>query len=165
MALTITKDDVDKVLAQVEALTRNELLVGIPGDAAPRTQTGVGINNAALGYIQEFGSPAANIPARPFLRPGIQGALPAIIEQLRRGAKRAMAMPPDPNAADQALHAAGIVAQREVRRYVVAGVMPPLSPRTLAARRNRKVAPRTGTTPLLDTGQLYRSVQHVIRKR
>lgn len=165
MPVRITKNLVPQVLKAIEDLTRQQVLVGIPGDAAARTGRGAAITNAQIGYIQEFGSPAQNIPARPFLRPGVNDAMPDIIARLRNGAKLALKFPLDPDAGTKALMAAGLVAQRSVQMTITNVIPPPLSPVTIQRRRTRKVAPRIGTVPLIDTGALRRSITYTLRNK
>ena len=167
MATIITIDKVPALLAIVETLTRNHVLVGIPGDVPPRRPDGTKrtpLTNPTIGYIQEFGSPAANIPARPFLRPGVNSSLAQVESRMRTAARKALTLPADPDVAMVALHAVGLLVQNHVRRYINAGVPPPLAASTLYKRRTRKVAPRTGTKPLIDTGALRNSITYVIRK-
>lgn len=165
MSVKIIKDDVPILLAAIEGLTRQRVLVGIPGNTPARTDVGVGISNAVLGYINEFGSPAANIPARPWLMPGIQQAMPAITARLRAGAVAALKLPSDGEIGTKTLMAVGLTAQNVIRAYVNTGIPPALAAATISARRNRKVAPRTGTKPLIDTGQFRNSISYVIRNK
>lgn len=152
-----TKDQMADVLKSIQSLVKEQTLVGIPDSNAARKEGP--INNAALGYINEFGSPANNIPARPFLIPGVEAAEPAVLKQLKRGAEGALDGRLD--AADKALHSAGILAVNAVRGKINEGVPPPLADSTLAARRRRG---RTGTKPLIDTGQLRNAITYVLRK-
>ena len=155
------------LLQAIEGLTRQQVLVGIPGDVPARTAVAghAAITNPTIGYIMEYGSPAANIPARPFLQPGINDAMPAIIARLRAGAVKALTFPPDPSVGTRTLMGVGLLAQNSVRAVITAVIPPPLAASTIRARRTRKVAPRTGTVPLYDTGQLVRSIQFVIRPK
>ena len=59
-----------------------------------------------------------------------------------------------------ALHAAGLIAQASVRNEITSGAFTPLSARTLAERQARG---RTGTKPLVDTGQYRNSITYVVR--
>ena len=163
MSVRITKDQVPLLLQAIEGLTRQQVLVGIPGDTGART--GVPIGNVGIAYINEYGSPAANIPARPFLQPGINDAMPAIIARLRAGAVKALTFPPDPSVGTRTLMGVGLLAQNSVRAVITAVIPPPLAASTIRARRTRKVAPRTGTVPLLDSGALRRSVTFVLRPK
>ena len=87
MGVKITIDKVEDVLRAVKTLTRQQILVGVPSENAER-QDDPGakpspINNAQLAYVQEFGSPAQNIPARPFLIPGVEDAMPKLLPNVR----------------------------------------------------------------------------------
>lgn len=154
----------DRLLDNVRNLTRTEVLVGIPAENQTRTpqagETKALIGNAAIGYLMENGSPAQNIPARPFLAPGVEGAGDQIAARLRAAGEAALIS--DQSAMDRSFNAAGLIAQSSVQRAISEGSFAPLSERTLKARRARG---RTGEKPLIDTGQLRRAVTYVIRKR
>lgn len=166
MKITTTKDKSAEIIAQVRALTKKEVLIGVPNEKAPRTpdeeeaQKGEPINNATIGYINETGSPAANIPARPHLAPGIEKERDRIARILTNGAKNAISGKED--AADIALEKVGIVAESSVKNVITAVIPPPLAERTLKEREARG---RTGQTPLIDTGQYRNSITHVIRDK
>jgi len=161
MTTRIVKDDVPLLLQAIEDLTRQQVLVGIPGDSEARKDS-KDPSNALIGCWMEFGVPSANIPARPFLVPGVNEALPEIVKRLETGARKALTFPIDPNAGMVTLNEVGLIAQRTVRSYINQGVPPPLAASTLRARR---AAGRTGTKPLISTGQLRNSVTYVIRNR
>lgn len=163
MGATVTKDRLADVLKSIHGLVAKEVLIGIPESEDARNQReadGSPLGNAAIGYIQETGSPANNLPARPFLVPGVEAALPAATAKLKAGAAKALDGQSD--AGDKAMHAAGLIAQNSVRATINAGVSPPLASSTLAGRRRRG---RTGTVPLIDTGQLRNSTTYVIRAK
>jgi len=161
VAVKVTKDELANVLKSVHALVSKEVLIGIPEseDARNASDEGSPIGNAEIGYIQETGSPSNNLPARPFLVPGVEKALPDAVKRLQRGGEKALSG--DTSAAEASLHAAGMICQNSVRATIVNVIPPPLAESTLAGRRRRG---RTGTTPLLDTGQLRNSTTYVIRK-
>jgi hypothetical protein len=160
----VKTDKVSAVLKGIHNLTAHRVMVGIPSTKAVRDiQTGEPINNAALGYIHEHGAPEVNIPARPFLLPGVRSIRGEIVKRLRDAAK--VALHGSPRAVMRAYHALGLLAQRTVRQKITEGPFVPLSPATLYRRQHRKVAPRKGTRPLIDTGQLRRAIDYVIRKR
>lgn len=159
--LTVTADNLASVVQAIHKLTGEQILVGIPqANTERRNDDNSSITNAEIGYIQETGSPAMNIPARPFLVPGIEASEKGITKQLEKGAHAAL----DGSQQDveQAFHAAGLVAQNGVRHQINDGDFEPLSEATLAARRARG---RTGTKPLIDTVQMRNSVTYVIRKK
>ncbi len=135
------------------------MLVGIPESAPERDDEP--ISNAVIGYIQETGSPVNNIPPRPFLVPGVKDAQVPIAAQLGKGAQ--LALSGQASAAETALHSAGLTAQNAVRAKLQAGEdFQPLAESTLAARRRRG---RSGTKPLIDTGQLRNSITYVVRDK
>lgn len=157
MILTV-KDRVPDLLKAVRDLTKTRVLVGIPDANAGRNDGPV--SNAVIGYIQEFGSPAQNIPERPFLVPGVQSVEEKTVERLKKAGQAALSG--DTAAVEQAQHAIGLEAQSAVRAKIQGGPFAPLSERTLARRRARG---RTGEKPLVDTGQLRNSVTYVIRPK
>lgn len=168
MRIEVKKDIAKAIAEAMRDLTKSEVLIGIPDTNAPRSNdedearkaSGEPINNAEIGYVHEFGVPEKNIPARPFLIPGIDAAKKRVASILANGAKKALGG--DKDAVDQALTKAGIVGEISVKNRIDEGPFVPLSPRTLAERRRRG---RTGTKPLIDTGQLLKSVTSVVRPK
>lgn len=163
MAVRITQDRAAQIMQSIRSLTRDRVLVGIPSTTAerkPDEDEGAPLNNAEIGYIHEFGAPEANIPARPFLVPGVRNAEAAIAHQLRAGALAAL----DGNleGTEARMAAAGQAAVNGVVEKITTGPFAPLAPYTLE---RRKAKGRTGEKPLLDTGQLRRSITYVIRRR
>lgn len=159
--LYIKKDKVRVVLAGLKAIPGETVLVGIPAAETVRSGDGSSDNmtNAALGYIHETGAPEVNIPSRPFLVPGVRDQTPSITRNLKEAAKAKM--DGDSEKAFRYLHAAGMAGVKGAQRRITTGPFAPLAASTLRARRRRG---RTGTRPLIDTGQLRRSLTHVIRK-
>lgn len=158
-SVIVTKDRVAEVLAQVKALTRDRVLVGVPADKAGRNE-GEPITNPEIAYINDRGAPELNIPARPFMVPGVERELGRITKRMRSGAVRALNG--DKDAAQQTFVAVGLIAQAAIRKRIDEGPFVPLSPVTLA---NRRARGRSGTKPLIDTGQLRNAITFVIRKR
>jgi len=154
LSVKVTKDGTKKLFQSVNALTKKAVYVGIPEGENARPDGPVG--NATIGYIHETGSPSQNIPARPWLEPGIAEGKDAIAKQFKRGAQLALAG----KDVGPALHAAGLAGQSAAQNKITEGPFAPLSEKTLSARRRRG---RTGTKPLIDTGELRRSVSYVVR--
>lgn len=156
--IKVTKDNVDNMLEAIKAMANKRVLVGIPSEEAPRR--GDPINNATLGYIHEHGSPARNIPARPFLKPGVASAKDKLVSTLKVYAKQALT---NKAAIEQGLNAAGLVAQTAVKNRIRSGEgFAPLKAGTLAARRRKGAQ---GTKPLIRTGQLLNSITYVVRDK
>lgn len=164
MGVKITKDRVSEVMKGVKALTRSEVLIGIPDTRAERKpvdgETGPPTSNALIGYVQEFGSPEKNIPARPFLIPGVQSIKDKAIPVLKKAGQAALEG--DGKDVAKSLMTVGLMGQGAVQRKITEGPFEPLSERTLKAREARG---RAGTKPLLDTGQLRASVTFVLRDK
>lgn len=158
-----------------------EVLAGIPEEDTERKNkdgSDPDITNAAIAYIQDNGAPEMRIPARPFMREGIDNAREPIIKQLDRALSAALRG--DEEGVDRAFHGAGLAAQRGIRNKIKEGIPPPLSERTLKERESRG---RTGATlelearargeapgiefatPLMDTGEMLQSVKYAIRSR
>lgn len=157
---TLVFDKFSKVVKGMSALN-SDVLVGVPNDKTERKEAdSEGMNNATLAYIHDNGSPAANIPARPFMRPGIEEARDKIVSALRTGAKQALQG--KEQGVERALNIAGLTAQSSIRGTINEGIGPELADSTLAARRARG---RKGTKPLVDTGQLRNAINYVVRKK
>ncbi|MCU4333803.1 hypothetical protein [Acinetobacter pittii] len=156
-------------------LSQVDVLVGIPHGEA-RTD-GDGLTNAQIGYLQENGSPAMNIPERPFLVPGVEDVQDEVGDKLVKAVDAAL----EGNSPKmmKLLESAGTTAMNSVRMYFVNGEFAPLSLATIRARarRGRKGAKQylkqletgpaeTGLVrPLIDTGELRKSVTYIIMKK
>lgn len=163
MGVTVTKDIVADVLRRVKELTKSEVLIGIPDANAERSSDEgdkTPITNAGIGYVMEFGSPAQNIPARPFLIPGVENMRDAAIARLKVAGDKALSG--QKSDIEKELAKVGILGQSAVRAKITDGPFQPLAPRTIKAREARG---RTGIKPLIDTGQLRQSVSFVVRQK
>lgn len=173
----------------LEKLTRKQALVGVPEEAATRPDGGDKINNAELLYIlshgvrkremreemqrnidsgmayskahalyiQEHGSPLWQVPPRPVLEPGIKSRQSAIAKQLA-GAVTA-AIDGDQTEVDRRLHMAGQIGEDGAKSWFEnpANQWPPNSPKTI-----RK---KGSDSPMIDTGEMRKSITHVVREK
>lgn len=156
MTLRVTKDKVADVMANIRALTGAKVLVGIPGETAERKEGG--ITNASLGFIHEYGSPVRNIPARPFLVPGIREAERDVLPKMAKFARNRLT---EWSGARKELNAIGMAAQAAVKNRIVRQEgFTPLSPKTIAARKRKGFK---GEKALIRTGQLLNSITYVVR--
>ena len=163
MTVTVTRDSVKQTLEAIRSLTLNRVLVGIPSSTAtrePDPEDPQPIDNATIGYLMENGSPANNIPERPFLVPGVAAVDDEIADRYRAGADAVMTG--RASSLDATHTTVGIIAENSVKRKITMGPFAPLAPATLAERKRRG---REGERPLIDTGQLRRAVTHVVRPR
>ena len=155
--LSTVKDNLPGLLEAFRGLEKREVLVGVPADNTDREET---MTNATLAYIHDNGSPARNIPARPFMEPGIKSAKAKIAKQFGFAAKRFISGGAEEASRD--LNKVGLIAQAAIRAKINEGIGPELAKSTLAARRKRG---RTGTKPLVDTAQLRNSINYVVREK
>ena len=158
----VVRDNFPKLQKGVQAVIAVDVLVGVPAEKAPREEDarGTPINNAALAYIHDNGCPAVNIPARPFMRPGIENARHDIESGFAKAASAALEGRTDDMMLQ--LNAVGIKAATAIRMKINTGPFLPIGAATIAARRRRG---RISTKPLIDTGQMRNSITYVIRKR
>jgi hypothetical protein len=185
--VTTRVDNAQAILDALRSLTKKDVLVGIPSEDSEREDVPFG--NAGIGYVNEYGSPAQNIPPRPHLIPGVKSVEEQTVPQLKTAAQAAL----DGNAAgaERALNRAGTLAANGVRRYMTITGFTPLADSTVEARarRGRKGAkaelarrsadgklnainPDSGqlisnenVRPLIDTGQYRRAITHVVRDK
>ena len=190
--LKVVADHLADLQATLLLLTEREVLVGFPEDTTARQEdlaatikgkpqlgAEAEITNAALGYIHDKGMPEQNIPARPFMIPGMSDATPAAIKHLTWTAKQVL-LRRGATAVLQGFERTGLAVQAAIRRKINEGIPPPLADATLRdrARKGRKGAkqelanrdaglpPSTDLAkPLIDTGQLRNAVNYVIRRR
>jgi hypothetical protein len=180
--IQMTEDHTRELQAALDALSNVEVLIGIPSDRdSPRlvdeatiaepeqrrdTAEGGILSNATLGYIHEHGSGLNNVPARPWLGPGVEQSRDRWLRYMRQAGEAALQA--EPGRMDRALHAAGTAAVSAVKNRIVAGLQPPLSERTIAARRrrtpSRQARAQEDVTPLVDTAQMLNSISYVVKR-
>lgn len=164
----------------VSALTEKDVYIGVPAENAG--QRAGGINNAELSWLHEFGAPAAGIPARPHLLPGVGDIRNEAVKILKDAAKNAL--DGKENAVEPALKSIGMLGQNAVRARFQNNDWAPLKDATLDAaplkkdaegnvlkdkkgnaRRGKSRREKGRINPLMDTNQLMKSHTYVIRKR
>lgn len=176
--VTSTGNGLLDILQAVGELSKMDVLVGIPHGEV-RTDSD-GLTNAQIGYLQETGSPAMNIPDRAFLVPGIEQVQEQVGDKLVKAVDVAFAG--NSQKMMKLLESAGMVAMNSVRAYFVNGDFAPLSLATIRARARRSSRSRNGAKkylkqlesgpadtdlvrPLIDTGELRKSVTYIIMKK
>jgi hypothetical protein len=172
----VTIDKTADVAAAIKRLTKTKVLVGFPQSTSRRDEGK--LSNAELAYIHENGAPEVNIPARPFLVPGVRKIQDTVTVP---GFKKAgqLAFAGDWAGAERTLGVVGQKAADSARDTITAGLEPPLKPGTVAGRLRRLAGYQkagsqkrsqmlaqalTNAKPLIDTGQLMRAITWVIRK-
>ncbi|PHM33325.1 hypothetical protein [Xenorhabdus innexi] len=174
--LTIKVNKANAILEALKTLGNRDVLVGVPAENSPRDDVPFG--NAGIGYINEFGSPAQNIPPRPHLQPGVRSVEDKTTEQLKLAAEWILEGKKDK--AEKALNKAGQIAVQGIQRYMTTHDFEPLADPTVAARarRGRKGAKvevqnrqeggtpnNANARPLIDTGNYRRSITYVVRDK
>lgn len=155
MSLKVTADKVAATLKNINAIARAKVLIGIPANENARSDEPTG--NAGIGYIQEFGSPVQNIPARPFLIPGVKAVQDECVGMLEEAAKEVL----DDGKMTAALTKAGIIASNSVKATITKGEgFAPLSEYTINERKKKGFK---GTKPLIRTGQLRNSITYIVK--
>jgi len=158
--LTVLVDNVAKMAEGIEVLASKRTMVGVPADKASRKDGP--INNAALAYIHNNGAPEVNLPARPFMEPGIE----SVAKEIRDGIGKAgeFALDGRPDAVERQYHRVGTVARDAIKAKITDGPFAPLKPSTIAARkRKRKSRNNEDMKPLIDTAAMRNSINYVVR--
>ena len=137
------KDDIKKALQ--ELMTDKFVTVGIHEDSG--THEDSGITNAQLGAVMEFGTDNGNIPARPWLSPGVDSGNKEYIGIIADGLE-------DGQPLSQSLERLGLVAVAKVQQYMVDLKSPPNAKST--------VDKKGSSNPLIDTGALRQSVTYKV---
>lgn len=187
--VTITKDTVSEVVKGITDLVGKQVLIGIPDSTTSRDEeVGQEITNATLGYIHENGSPAANIPARRHLVPGVEKVEEKAVAKLKQAAQATMRG--DAQKADQLLNDAGIIGMGGVKSEINwEGDFEPLKPATIRNRHRSRgtksmrdnerqylalvaggmlpadAQSAAGIRPLVNSAQYRNSITYVVRKK
>lgn len=152
ISVTVTRDRVPEVIDAIDELARQWVLIGISKETNAREDGPTG--NAEIGMVNEFGSPAQNIPPRPHLVPGVRAALPEAGKILRAAARKALRG--DMSQIEDGFVKAGALCVSRVRGEIIGGLDTPLAESTIEQRQEQG---RGGTLPLLDTKQYINAMQ------
>ena len=146
----------------LQYLATHTVEVGLTSSASGRSRT--------LLAIHEHGSPAMHIPARPVVKPAL--AKPSVRAEMGQAMMNACAavLDGDLSGVTAALEESGRAGVDGIHAYIDAGIPPPNAPVTLTGGWIRnpvsgkpvKVKGKSGTTPLVDTGQLHNDFDFVI---
>lgn len=151
----------------LQRLQKSVVFVGIAAGSKGDARKD-GPSNHLLGFVHEHGSPAANIPARPFLVPGVKSAKDEVISGME-SAMRA-ALNDDEKAVKVLLEQTGMKAVSAVKGYMRTGNFEPLKPSTInnrnrsrmtkGKRQNEKVG--QNIKPLVNTGALRDALDYYV---
>lgn len=154
----VTKDFTADFQKTIAKFRRDEVLVGIPETESARSGDEP-INNATLLALNNFGSPANNIPARPVMEIGIKSVQDEIGNIFKEGAIEALSK--GYRALSRTYNRAGIVASVAIKKSINDQIgIEPLAPSTLASRKSRGFK---GTKALIVTGQMRNAITYVVK--
>lgn len=154
MKVKVTEDRTKEFNKLIESFKNDKVVVGIPESTAGREGP---INNATILFINNFGSPGQNIPARPVMDIGIKNAQDRITDEFKKCAEN-----PTDDRWNTCLERVGTIASNSIKKVITdqEGIKPP-EPETLAARKNKG---HGSEKSLLVTGQLRNAITYVVRK-
>ena len=153
-----SKENTDKMkdrLQCLQYLATHTVEVGLTSTASERSRT--------LLAIHEHGAPAMHIPARPVVKPALAQSSTRAEMSAAMLSACAAANSGDLSAVTSALEDAGRAGVDGIHAYIDKGIPPPNSPITLSggwmrnpvSKKPVHIKGKSGTTPLVDTGQLY----------
>lgn len=140
----------DKLIKRLGEINKNlksknsSVVVGLP---AGSNDYPAGTSVIAVGIVHEFGSPAANIPARPFLRTSIKENRRKYLGLFKMLARKMVDGKSD---METSLKKLGAIAAVDVQSKITDIKTPPL--------RNRV------GNPLIDTGHMRQSITYEVRE-
>lgn len=150
-----TDKQLQAVQKSIKELKKTDVLVGIPQEKAGREQND--ITNAELLYIHTNGSPANNIPPRPVVEPAIQDSKEEIGTLLKEAILKALEG--DTGGAMAGMERAGTQGENAVKGWFT-------NPKNGWAENAESTKKKKGSSkPLIDTGQLRKSITHVVKKK
>ena len=169
MALTLKLTEDSELLEKrdecLDWLRKRRVDVGLTSHASGRSFFLLGIHT--------HGSPVMRIPPRPVVKPALaQGSLR---EEMGKSllASCEAATAGDLSGTRQGMEDAGKRGADGIREYIDAGIPPPNAPVTLSggwiynrvAKKGVLVSGKSGSIPLVDTGQLYNDFDYEIKER
>jgi hypothetical protein len=143
--VTTKVDKLPELKKRLALLARHAVYVGVPsdGDAGEGSNerdddSKEPMNNATLAYIHDNGAPASGIPARPFMKPGIEASKDFVSGKIK-AAMKSLLKTGDEEALDSGLERVGMYAANSIKGIIRAGIQPALKPSTVLTRyRKRK---------------------------
>lgn len=151
-----------RMMNTLNKMMENEVYVGIADDTTEREADDTGITNAELLFIHTNGSPVNNIPARPVIEPAIYNDKDRLADMMKKAAQ--LFMEGRDEEAIKQLQRVGMRGQNVSRQWFVdeKNGWPPNAP----AVREAKI--RKGSTdpkPLIDTGELRKSITYFVKTK
>lgn len=151
-----------RMMNTLNKMMENKVYVGIADDTTEREADDTGITNAELLFIHTNGSPVNNIPPRPVIEPAIYNDKDRLADMMKKAAQ--LFMEGRDEEAIKQLQRVGMRGQNVSRKWFVdeKNDWPPNAP----AVREAKI--RKGSTdpkPLIDTGELRKSITYFVKTK
>ena len=162
MEIKIEKvESIDQFKKIKEFVENNELYIGIPQETSSRKQDNE-ITNAELLFIHTFGSPVNNIPPRPVIEPAIKNSKERIAKMMGNALKTAMSG--NYQGAVDELKKVGMLAQNKCRAWFT-DERNGWKPNAPSVYRRKLKKGSTDPKPLIDTGELRKSITYFVKTR
>lgn len=150
-----TDRQLQAVQKSIKTLKTVDVLVGVPQEETGREEKGV--TNAELLYIHTNGSPANNIPSRPIIEPAIQDSKEEIGTLLKEAILKALEG--DTDGAMAGMEKVGLQGENAAKGWFT-------NPKNNWAENAESTIKQKGSSkPLIDTGQLRKSITYVVKKK
>ena len=157
--VTVIDKGWNRIVAELKKAANSFTKVGLPqeGELKGGTRTGSGREPlvefsqlVTVGAVHEFGAPSRNIPERPFLRTSFDESKGQINLMIEKEYDRILRGSAD---VAQSLGRVGVFLKGKIQKKIVDIKSPPNAPKTIERKGS--------SNPLIDTGQLRQSIQHV----
>ena len=155
----VTYDGFKQMVDGLDFINNSAAYVGIPQDNSSREDNSEGITNAELLFIHTNGSPINRVPARPVIEPALEDDQERLTSMMQRMVL--LALSGDLEEATDQLKRIGMRGQNVSRAWFTnpKNGWPPNSPAVQRAKRKKG---STNPRPLIDTGELRKSIIYVI---
>lgn len=154
----VTFDNYKKVMKGLDFLEKSGVYVGIPESETSRPDDKT-VTNAELLFIHTNGSPVNNVPARPVIEPALEKDSDRLSKMMEKVVLSALEN--DFEKAEKNLKLTGMRGQNVSRAWFTdpENKWPPNSPSVERAKRKKG---STNPRPLIDTGELRKSITYVV---
>lgn len=158
--IEVTKDGFKQMMEGLDWIEKSGVYIGIPEDESSREDED--ITNAELLFIHTNGSPINNVPARPVIEPALREDSERLSSML--GKAFVYALQGKFEFASEQLKKTGMRGQNVTRAWFTnpKNNWPPNAPSVVRAKLKKG---STNPRPLIDTGELRRSITYVIYER
>jgi len=145
------------LMREIDKMKNSYTKVGFPSEGAVDNRGGEDqyasmSEVATVGAVHEFGAPKRHIPERSFIRSGVDENRKRLADLQTKEAGRVM---DGKSTVAISLGRIGEFMKGRIQAKITAGPFKPLAEATIAARK------RPSEKPLIDTGSMRQSVQHV----